>query len=86
MGVVGLAVAGGVVGVLGGVDLGVVGIAAARGHHGEGFAEGGGGDVGVRCADGAALGAVRGGGVPELDVLAHIVSGAAPQLRPRSRG
>ena len=76
------------VGVVAGVDVELVGVAAAGRGDVQHLAVGGGGDVGVGGVDGAALGAVGGGRIAEIDMVTDIVGGQGdvPVGRPGAAG
>ena len=61
--------------VVAGVDVELVGVAAAGRGDVQDFSSGGRGDVGVGGVDGAALGAVGCGRIPEVDMVTDIVGG-----------
>ena len=61
------------VGVVAGVDVEPVGVAAAGGGDVQHLAAGGRGDERVGGVDGAALGAVGGGGIAEVDMVTDVV-------------
>ena len=81
-----LAVPRAVVGIVSGVDIHSVRLPAAGSHDVQRFACRGRGDVGVGGVDGAALGPVGGGGVPELEVLSDIGSGQDRHLAAAGTG
>ena len=60
------------VGVVGGVDVELVGLSAPGGHDVQALSHGRRGQVGVGGVDGAALRAVGGGGVAQFDMLGHV--------------